>query len=129
MTLFPSRRDFLKQSAIAAAAAAWARPGFADGAAIVADTKFGKVRGVDVNGIKTFKGIPYGASTAGNNRFMPPADPTRWPSARARRKPSPALAATRRISRWPAPAFRVKAKTASSSMSGHPRLPTVASGR
>jgi para-nitrobenzyl esterase len=82
MNVFPSRRDFLKQGAIAAAAVSWARPGFADGASIVAETKFGKVRGVDAAGIKTFKGIPYGASTAGNNRFMPPVDPPAWTDVR-----------------------------------------------
>lgn len=41
---------------------------------IVADTALGKVRGVDVDGIQTFKGIPYGANTAGKNRFMPPVN-------------------------------------------------------
>ena len=38
---------------------------------IVADTSFGKIRGVEANGICTFKGIPYGASTVGKNRFGP----------------------------------------------------------
>lgn len=42
------------------------------------DTRYGKVRGVEWNGIKTFKGIRYGASTAGKNRYMPPQPPASW---------------------------------------------------
>ena len=38
----------------------------------IVETQCGKVRGFTRNGIHTFKGIPYGASTAGKNRFMPP---------------------------------------------------------
>jgi len=49
---------------------------------VEAETAFGRVRGTDVDGVKTFKGIPYGASTAGANRFMPPADPARWSGVR-----------------------------------------------
>src|SRR5260370_42389928 len=49
---------------------------------VVAETAFGKIRGVDNSGIKTFKGIPYGASTAGSNRFMPPAEPADWSDVR-----------------------------------------------
>jgi para-nitrobenzyl esterase len=49
---------------------------------VIAETAFGKIRGVDNNGIKIFKGIPYGASTAGTNRFMPPADPADWSGMR-----------------------------------------------
>jgi para-nitrobenzyl esterase len=49
---------------------------------VVAETAFGKIRGVDNNGIKVFKGIPYGATTAGSNRFMPPAEPADWSGVR-----------------------------------------------
>jgi len=42
------------------------------------ETRYGKVRGVEWNGIKTFKGIHYGASTAGKNRYMPPQPPAPW---------------------------------------------------
>ena len=42
------------------------------------ETANGKVRGVEWNGIKTFKGIRYGASTAGKNRYMPPKPPEKW---------------------------------------------------
>jgi para-nitrobenzyl esterase len=49
---------------------------------VTAETIYGKIRGVDNNGIKTFKGIPYGASTAGANRFMAPAEPPKWTGVR-----------------------------------------------
>ena len=44
----------------------------------VADTAYGKVRGFRMKDIYTFLGIPYGASTAGKNRFMPPQKPQPW---------------------------------------------------
>jgi para-nitrobenzyl esterase len=49
---------------------------------VIAETTYGKIRGVDNNGIKVFKGIPYGASTAGANRFMAPAKPAKWSGVR-----------------------------------------------
>jgi para-nitrobenzyl esterase len=49
----------------------------------VADTTSGKIRGIRVDGINAFKGIPYGASTAGANRFMPPQQPPSWGGVRA----------------------------------------------
>ncbi len=44
----------------------------------VVETPHGKVRGVITNGICTFKGIRYGMSTGGANRFMPPQKPAPW---------------------------------------------------
>lgn len=48
----------------------------------VVETTTGKIRGATVNAISAFKGVPYGASTAGKNRFMPPAKPERWSGVR-----------------------------------------------
>jgi para-nitrobenzyl esterase len=79
-----SRRDFLKHiSALAVSGGVWLRDLTAqDSAYVTAETAFGKIRGVDSAGIKIFKGIPYGASTAGANRFMPPAEPADWSGVR-----------------------------------------------
>jgi para-nitrobenzyl esterase len=48
----------------------------------IADTRAGKVRGLINSGIRQFKGVPYGASTAGANRFMPPREPVPWRGVR-----------------------------------------------
>jgi len=45
-------------------------------------THSGKVRGTVRNGVHAFKGVPYGASTAGSNRFMPPEKPQPWMGVR-----------------------------------------------
>lgn len=49
---------------------------------VIAETAFGKIRGTENRGIKIFKGVPYGASTEGANRFMPPKDPEKWTDIR-----------------------------------------------
>jgi para-nitrobenzyl esterase len=50
------------------------------------DTTSGKVRGyiqnVGPRKVFTFKGVPYGASTAGSGRFMPPRKPDSWTGVR-----------------------------------------------
>ena len=48
----------------------------------VAQTQYGKVRGYILRNIYTFYGIPYGAPTSGENRFMPPQKPEPWDGVR-----------------------------------------------
>ncbi len=95
------RRQFLKRASLLVAgtqagallpsAAAAAIPGAAKqakplsgakGSDPVVDTSSGKVRGTVHDGIRVFKGIPYGASPAGKNRFMPPNKPAPWSGVR-----------------------------------------------
>jgi para-nitrobenzyl esterase len=44
----------------------------------VVETASGKLRGALAAGVHSFKGVPYGASTAGANRFMLPHPPASW---------------------------------------------------
>jgi para-nitrobenzyl esterase len=83
MTIHLSRRDFVKHASLLSAASAFGvRHALAADTFVVADTTAGKVRGVEVEGIKIFKGVPYGANTTGTNRFMPPAPVPKWTGVR-----------------------------------------------
>ncbi|MBN1570164.1 MAG: carboxylesterase/lipase family protein [Acidobacteria bacterium] len=80
---------FLRDAAIAAGglAAAYSISGLSSVAASVpaapvVETIYGKVRGFLNDGICTFRGIRYGASTAGKNRFMSPRKPEPWAEIR-----------------------------------------------
>jgi para-nitrobenzyl esterase len=84
-----SRRLFLRRAACTAggiavtysisglpSVAAWTEN------APVVETLYGKVRGFLNDGICSFRGVRYGASTAGKNRFMPPHKPEPWAGIR-----------------------------------------------
>jgi para-nitrobenzyl esterase len=45
-------------------------------------TAAGRVRGVSDGAVHIFRGVPYGASTAGPNRFQPPGAPRPWTGVR-----------------------------------------------
>jgi para-nitrobenzyl esterase len=80
------RRSFMGRGAVAAgvltggvlnkAIAAAKNEGSSAGP--VVETVAGKIRGVVLNKIYAFRGVPYGASTAGEGRFMPPSKPQPW---------------------------------------------------
>lgn len=44
----------------------------------VAKTQYGKVRGFLASGVFVFKGVPYGQTTAGENRWLPAKPPAPW---------------------------------------------------
>ena len=84
------RRFFLGSSALAAAgllidgkwtaARAQAVRGLSPSPSV--ETTAGRIRGYERDGVYGFRGVPYGASTAGANRFMPPKPATPWTGVR-----------------------------------------------
>jgi para-nitrobenzyl esterase len=87
-----NRRTFFKGAATLGAGALLPTPvmaaekikdeAIASNAKTVVDTASGKLRGLWHSGIFSFKGIPYGESTGGKNRFMPPVPVKSWTGIR-----------------------------------------------
>ncbi|HEX4270444.1 MAG TPA: carboxylesterase family protein [Rhizomicrobium sp.] len=80
---FASRRGFVcRASLITAGAILLPDIGLAQTSGNVVETAGGRVRGLTIDGIKWFRGIPYGADTGGVNRFMPPQKVAAWSGVR-----------------------------------------------
>lgn len=84
------RRSFLNYSTMATASLlmrgafepAWAQDLGCSSPSAIVRTNAGRVRGITKDKVSAFFGIPYGASTAGARRFMPPSRPESWTGVR-----------------------------------------------
>ena len=84
------RRELLKSSLLSCGAALasaalgspFSRPVLADDTAPIVRTSLGRLRGASANGVYSFKGIHYGASTEGSMRFLRPSTPKPWTGVR-----------------------------------------------
>lgn len=83
-----SRRNFVRQMAYSTAFA-FTLPQFTKasgllkaGDFVTVETTHGKIRGVRVEGVNIFKGIPYAGSVSGERRFRSPAPLNPWPGVR-----------------------------------------------
>lgn len=114
-----NRRRFIQAGALTTAGlslAGLALPGLAQDRRLAtvggtARTRYGRVRGLLKDGVHQFWGVPYGASTAGANRFLPPQPPAAWsgvndhfqialnaPVAPGSEEPAPVVTALNRLS-------------------------------
>jgi para-nitrobenzyl esterase len=82
----PARRHLLKRSTAIAFCAtpllSLTRPALGADAGPIVMTRSGPVRGARDGASCSFKGVPYGASTSGAGRFMPPRPPVPWTEPR-----------------------------------------------
>ena len=76
-----NRRAFLEISG-ASLLAALARERLFAQASPVIEISGGRIRGAIQDGVRVFRGIPYGADTSGPNRFLPPRPPRSWTGVR-----------------------------------------------
>ena len=73
-----NRRTVVQSAVLATLAGSFAYPLFADSSGSLVEISSGKLQGTEANGVKVFKGIPYGAPTGGKYRFKAPQPAVRW---------------------------------------------------
>src|SRR5688572_8770805 len=49
---------------------------------MIVSTAQGRIEGIERNGVRQFRGIPYAAPPVGERRFRPPAPPEPWEGVR-----------------------------------------------
>src|ERR1700722_8191195 len=76
------RRTVVTGLVAAGLAAAFHSPSRSQTAEVIVETTHGKLRGNIVRGVQVFRGIPYAASTGGENRFRPPMRVDPWSGIR-----------------------------------------------
>ncbi|GAB3219991.1 carboxylesterase/lipase family protein [Algoriphagus aestuariicola] len=77
-----SRRDFIARLGMISAISAFPTLSFSQinlpDEFINTDTVYGKIRGKRIDGVNTFKGVPYGGKISGDRRFKRPAPLQPW---------------------------------------------------
>jgi para-nitrobenzyl esterase len=103
------RRELLKSSLLSCGAAVATRTlglRFSRGVLVddtastgpIVKTSLGNLRGAFANGVYSFKGIHYGASTEGPMRFLPPSTPKPWSGVRDALEIGPPAP---QVTKWP----------------------------
>ncbi len=83
MTLNHSRRDLLRAIALSSSGTVAIQAlGATKAGEVRVETTHGHIRGVSIDRINWFRGVPYGADTSGKNRFMPPQEAANWSGLR-----------------------------------------------
>ncbi len=82
---WPARAGIVASAAEPAYAAPLPASEVTTDASTIVETRYGKVGGYRQDGIATFKGIPYAATTAGAARFLPPRPVAAWSGVRSSR--------------------------------------------
>ncbi|MGO8876436.1 MAG: carboxylesterase family protein, partial [Acidimicrobiales bacterium] len=49
---------------------------------LVVETRYGRIRGTDEDGLVVFRGVPYAAAPSGDLRWRAPRPPAAWPGVR-----------------------------------------------
>lgn len=53
------------------------------------ETRYGRIRGRESGGVRSFRGVPYAASLIGSRRFLPPEPPEPWTGTLEATRPGP----------------------------------------